>query len=313
MGEEREQLDKKVREWLEHEGYPLEFQVAKKFQENGFAIRQGSYVNDPNADAPREIDVVAYRDAHTNQQLLRVNHIVECKWSKDKPWVIFTSPRGLSPAACIAQTIASKLGSAILWKEAGLKQLQDLELFLTPKNSGFNGRQAFSKDGIDRFYTTMQSVVSATKFDVDDYDSPHRKAGVFPKNAVVGFPVIVIQGELFETYLDPKSSDLVLKRAPHIRCHWSGAKEWDLHATVDIVTFEHLDKFLATRSAQVETLLRIMQLSVDEITKCIAARSIESLNITKGSRGVVGLHPLFREFVTKRKMLKPPDSDSASK
>jgi hypothetical protein len=309
MSDDAEQLDKKVREWLEHEGYPLEFRVAKKFQENGFAIRQGSYVKDPNSDAPREIDVVAFRDGHSKQHLLRVKHIVECKWSKDKPWVVFTSPHGISPSACITQTIASKFGSAILWKEAGLKQLQDLELFLTPKNSGFNGRQAFSKEGIDRFYSAMQSVISAAKFDVDDYDNPNRKPGQLPKAAVVGFPVIVIQGDLFEAFLDPKSSDLVLRRAPHIRCHWKGSKEWSLHATVDIITFEHLDKFLTTRSAQVETLLRIMQMSVDEITKCIENNSIESLNITKGSRGVVGLHHLFREFVGNQKALKPPNTD----
>jgi hypothetical protein len=290
-------------------GYPLEFQVAKKFQESGFAIRQGSYVNDPNADAPREIDVVAFRDAHTKQHLLRVKHIVECKWSKDKPWVIFTSPQGISPAACVTQTIASKLGSAILWKEAGLKQLQDLELFLTPKNSGFNGRQAFSKEGVDRFYSAMQSVVSATKFDVGDYDSPNRKTGMLPKSAVVGFPVIVIQGDIYEAFLDHKSSELVLKRAPHIRCHWRGSREWNLHATVDIVTFDNLDKFLTTRAVQVATLLRIMQISVEEITKCISAGSIESLNITKGSRGVVGLHHLFREFVGKQKALKAPGTD----
>lgn len=82
---------------------------------------------------------------------------------------------------------------------------------------------------------------------------------------------------------------------------------------MDIVTFEHLDKFLSTRAAQVETLLRLTQLSVEEITKCIAAGSIESINMTEGSRGVVELHPLFCEFVTKRKMLKSSDSDSASK
>jgi len=36
-------------------GYPLEFIVAKKFQANGFAVRQGSYLNDPNADAREEL------------------------------------------------------------------------------------------------------------------------------------------------------------------------------------------------------------------------------------------------------------------
>lgn len=312
MSDDAEQLDKRVREWLEHEGYPLEFQVAKKFHEAGFAVRQGSYIKDPNSESPREVDVLAFRDGHSKKRLLRVYHVVECKWSKDKPWVVFTNNHGIAPSACITQTIASHLGSAILWKEAGIKHLQDLELFSTPARSGFNGRQALSKDGNDRFYNAIRSVVSAAKNVVDEYDNPRRKSGHLPEVAAVGFPVIVVQGELYEVFLDSKSSDLQLNRTPHVRCHWKGSKEWPLHATIDIVTFEHLGKFLTTRSSQVETLLRIMQMSLEEIVQCVESSSIESLQISEGPRGVVGLHHLFREFVGKQKALKFPEKGKAS-
>jgi hypothetical protein len=305
--------NKRVREWLEHEGYPLEFQVARKFRDAGFVVRQGTYVKEPGLEAPREIDVIAFRDGHLERYLLRVSYVVECKWSKDKPWVVFTSHHGMATSACVAQSIASDLGSAILWKDAGVKYLQDLDLFETPVRSGFNGRQALSKDGNDRFYNAIRSVVSAAKNVVDEYDDPNRKSGQLPKIATVAFPVIIVQGDLYEAFLDPEDNDLQLKRTPHVRCHWRGSKEWPLHATVDIVTFDHLDKFLETRSSQVETLLRIMEMSLKEIVQCVKSNSIESLQISEGPRGIVGLHPLFQEFVGKQKALKPPETSAPSK
>ena len=308
MSDGRTELDRRVREWLEHEGYPLEFQVGKRFNDSGFAVRQGSYVRDTDSDTLREVDVLAHLSTHSDQHLLRVYHVVECKWSKDKPWVVFTRSGGIAPSACVTQSIASLLGSAILWKEAGLKELHSLDLFAIPERTGFNGRQALSKDGSDRFYNSIRSVVSAAKNLVDSYDNPSRKSRVIPRNAVVAFPVIVVEGDLYETFLHSKTGSLELKRAPHIRCHWRGSKEWSLHATIDVVTFDYLEKYLATRSAQVQSLLRRMRLSLSEITRCVEKKSIHSLKISEGSRGVVGLHRLFCEFIPARKKLPPPKS-----
>ena len=318
MSESGDQLDAKVREWLEHEGYPLEFRVAQKLRNARFAVRQGSYIRDSEQNAPREIDVLAFLDGRVKKRLLRVYHVIECKWSKDKPWVVFTSDQRMAPAACITQTIASEFGSAVLWKEAGLLYLQELEVFATPKRSGFNGRQALTKEGADRFYSAMKSVVSLTKSLVDSYDDSNRKRRTLPEAVAVGFPVIVVQGELYEAFLDTKSGDIALQRTPQVRCHWKGSSEWTLHATVDVVTFDHLDVFLKTRSAQVETLLRIMETSVREVVQCVEKNSIELLNVTQGSRGVVGLHPLFSEFLNEKpglssllKNMKSADRDGA--
>src|ERR1700687_1334235 len=100
-------LPAKVRAWLDEEGYPLEFATAATFRRHGFAVRQGMYIRE-KGDA-REIDVAASRNAKRNG-LRRVYHVVECKWSKDKPWVVFTGPGGMAASACITQTISSLLG-----------------------------------------------------------------------------------------------------------------------------------------------------------------------------------------------------------
>jgi len=47
--------------------------------------------------------------------VVRVQQAVECKWSADKPWVIFTSRFGsLAPSAAVTQTICSLYGVWVL-------------------------------------------------------------------------------------------------------------------------------------------------------------------------------------------------------
>jgi len=142
--EKSKPLEERLREWLDEEGYPLEFSTAHVFRTAGFSVRQGTYVRSEDSETPREVDVTASVDCSDSESLIRVYHVIECKWSQDKPWVVFTDRRGMGPAACVTQTISTLLGSAMLWKDAGLESLHKLDLFATPTRSGFNGRQAFS-------------------------------------------------------------------------------------------------------------------------------------------------------------------------
>ena len=81
-------LPDKVREWLSSEGYPLEFVTAHTFRDNKFNVRQGRYVHDPNSGTPREVDVLAQETFDLEDSFMRISYPVECKWSRDKPWVI---------------------------------------------------------------------------------------------------------------------------------------------------------------------------------------------------------------------------------
>lgn len=186
------------------------------------------------------------RDAQAPGYLVRVCHVIECKWSRDKPWIVLTSPHGhMAAAACVAQTISNSLGSAILWTLAGDPVLHDLDFFSTPERPGFSGRQAFSK-GNDLFYAAVQTIVHALTFLMKQYDDDDDASQLrnLPKNAVLAFPIIVVDGEIFEAFFDSQRDQMRIEATKWVRCHWRGARSWRLHATIDIVSLAHLDEFL---------------------------------------------------------------------
>lgn len=294
-------LKAKLTAWLDTEGYPLEFRTASAFRRAGFQVRQGEYVR-MDSEAVREVDVAAVKTAFGKEQFVRVYHVVECKWTKDKPWIVFSGPGGISPSACVTQTFGSLLGESILWTIAGLDQLHALSLFKTPQRPGFNGRQAFSK-GNDVFYNAMTSVTSLAKQVALRYDSGRRTAGTVPNSAVVTFPVIVIDGNLFEAWFDDTTNSVQLQDRKSVRLHWRGSPAWSLHATVDIVVADHLDEFARQRAEEVMALLDAMATTRDQIARCFEVRSLSPLEITKGGRGVVGLPPLLYEVTQMQRAL----------
>jgi hypothetical protein len=127
--QQHDDLQHRLAKWLSEEGYPLEFRTAHEFGQAGFEVRQGGYIRSRDGSPPREIDVQAFKSLRSEGMHLRVYHIVECKWSGQKPWVVFTAERGIMPTACVAQTFGSLLGNAILWTEAGCELLHSLDLF----------------------------------------------------------------------------------------------------------------------------------------------------------------------------------------
>jgi hypothetical protein len=177
----------RVTSWLNSEGYPTEFRAANTFQKYGFHTRQATYVRGDVEGSKREIDVLASITVHASWGFLRIAYVAECKWSADKPWVVFTSPtHQMAPSACIAQTISSKLGEAILWAVAGDESLQSLHMFSTPMAGGVGGRQAFSK-GNDVFYSAVQAAVSNSTSYIAEYDQGRRHKGRMPEAGVVAF------------------------------------------------------------------------------------------------------------------------------
>ena len=96
----------------------------------------------------REIDVLAVADLHRpGEPLIRCEFVVECKWSEDKPSVIFTSRSGhMAPTACIAQTISSSLGSAAAWTLAPEEECHAMKVFRTPASPGLVVDKHFERE-----------------------------------------------------------------------------------------------------------------------------------------------------------------------
>ncbi len=91
-----------------------------------------------------------------------------------------------------------------------------------------------------------------------------------------------------------------------------GAPAWHLHATVDIVASSHLEHFAQQRHSDVTHLLSVMKAARKEIAQCFQDKSLDGLNVTKGARGIVGLHRLFREIHNVQKRLEAPEPETDS-
>jgi hypothetical protein len=292
-----DKLEENVKQWLNEQGYPTEFRAANICRRHQFRVWQGFHVRDEKSGVPREIDVVASRDYPSREHVVRIEHVIECKWSKDKPWIVFTSPNArIGATACAAQTIGDLLGSSAMWAIAGDSELHSLDYFYTPERPGFGGRQAFSK-GVDHFYSALAAVTELSLLLAHRHDRPNRKLGRIPTNTTLAFPVIVVEGQLFEAFFDEKADDIQLVSRDRVRCHWRGAASWDFITTVDVVTLDHLDEFMKLRSAQIDLLLARLKNARDEIERCSVERSLKKLTVHGGSRGVLGLPELLLELV----------------
>jgi hypothetical protein len=134
------------------------------------------------------------------------------------------------------------VGSSVLWHIAGEEEIDELSLFDTNKPNGFSGRQAFTKDS-DLFYNTVQSIITKTVLSLRKYDS-NIYSEVFDYIAI-GFPLIVIDGLLFESKFNGEEDKVELVETTHSRIHWKGSKLWKYHATVDIITKDYLPTYVA--------------------------------------------------------------------
>lgn len=90
MTDEQPQLDEEVRRWLETSGRALELRVAREFRRRDADVEPSVGYTDVATGKLREADVVAtFTWAGLDSVPCTLTTGVECKSSKDKPWVAF--------------------------------------------------------------------------------------------------------------------------------------------------------------------------------------------------------------------------------
>jgi hypothetical protein len=261
------ELPDKVKAWLEGEGYPLEFATANAFERSGFETRQGMYLSMPRTNAFREIDVVASRMAQNEEVTCRVSIVVECKWSRDKPWVVFTSRLGRSSwQEKVAYVVSSPLGAAALWNLMRDDRLRQLRFFEPSRRIGFSGRQAFS-DKQDLFYSTVQGIVSAAI----SYARTELAVPQTNKNARGGahvvFPLVVLDAPLFECYFE--DGNLKVDAVESVQVQWRGSDVVSGPVIVDIVTAEALANYVDMIASHADALLYALRSSAERVIKAL--------------------------------------------
>ena len=187
------ELTEKIRDWLETQGYPLEMKVASALRKVGFNVMQSQYYIDPETDVPREIDIIAYKNDVRGE--CEISFLIECKVSKKKPWLLFSSEEALQRNIFFNFAVLS---------ESAINNLLNLNKEITHQIPWMRKRgriaygltQAFTS-GDDYPYKASLNVLKAAVSKKLEF----KKSKSFtPIN--VFFPVIIMDGEIFECFLD---------------------------------------------------------------------------------------------------------------
>jgi hypothetical protein len=258
-----------VSNWLAHEGYPLEFRVAHRFREAGFRVLQGMHIPDVDSGKAREIDVIGLKSLEMGETTFYFVCLIECKWSKSKPWVLFSSSeKDRGGCSLIAETIASDLGEVVVHILAADQQLQEDRFFESMQTTSYGGRVAFTKENnSDLFYSTVQSVISKAML-IAKADDPKSIEDSMTEFGSIVFPVVVVDGELFEASYNPETDNVNLEKREHMRLRWSARGSAD-HA-VNIVGFEFLERFIRTLAQTADTVLEKSKPIIGQLIECFA-------------------------------------------
>jgi len=188
-------LKKKIQKWLKDQGYPLEMRVATSFRKKGFDVIQSHFYSDPENEIYREIDIVASLPEFTG--IIDISFVIECKSSKKKPWLLFTSEHVLEGwnilnSFCIHSKPCRK---ALIDK--GIETVIRLPWMKKKDRVAYGITQAF-KTGEDVTFKASTSVLKA---------AIARKKYLHERNLVplvFVFPIIVLEGSAMECFIDGK-------------------------------------------------------------------------------------------------------------
>lgn len=284
MSKNRSELSKRLSKWLEREGYPLEMMVAQTFRRAGFVTIQSEFYDDPETGKSREIDVSAWMQRELHDILVRVQFCIECKLSKDKPWVMFTSSDiRLADPARISQRAASILGLALLVSISQREDICNLPVFQIPERPGYALTQAFST-GHDVPYTAVISAAKASLAEAKDANRWSRTVG--PACEIV-FPVVVIDGLLFECYLK-EAGEVVVEEIEAGTLVWRSPVVGMPHTIVQVVTLPAIGNFVREAFETSYALLEKCENEILELSKKIPADAprYESSRMNKPNQAI---------------------------
>lgn len=217
------ELQNKLRDWINTQGYPMEMRVARIAERCGLRVSQGFHYYDVESQTHREIDVMASR--HVDLELpaarLTVRVVLEVKASvvNPKPWIVLASEHShMNPIAAVAQRYLTDYGSSWWSKNASRDPLiQQLRMFALDDQPGYSLVQAnFNRKESreDRAFAAMMQLTKAATGICDWMDMP-------PVDGTIGLvlPMLVIEGPLYRCTM-AGDGELVLEEVDSVTLLW---------------------------------------------------------------------------------------------
>lgn len=254
------EFEKKIINWLDKSGFPLEMRVAKIFQRYGFNCTQSDFYKDPETNEFREIDIIAGKAIHSSNYniMVTVKFIIECKHSDGKPWLIFISENN--------SNIHHYTYPMYYWYsnefEIPLLEIAEQKLFdnIFPSfhlnnKIGHGMTQCFSS-GTDNAYKAINSVCKSA---TDELTRRHKESEEFnQKRYELVFPTIIVDNELIEYDLDENYSHKLIE-VNEAKLAWSRNYYSPLSKGIIIIKEQCLEEYLKEVSKSIDWLFSYMK------------------------------------------------------
>ena len=265
-------LQAKVKKWLQEQGYTLEMRVAKAFREANFEVTQSEYYKDTETDSYREIDVIATKGTLIDHRLIDFNYIVECKYTKDKPWVIFTVPsrKGFPSSLATEGRLSTDKGKIMLLEITTIDDAKNNTIFKLPERLGYGVTRALS-NGKDQAFEAVTVASKAALSTIDNIDNKWNKKGITSRIAIA-WPVVILAGELFEAYLT-EQNEIRVKPATWGTLVQRSPRFPNEHCVIDIVPEAHLSDYLIRIDIGWSTLAPLIQSKLKSLKKILKNES----------------------------------------
>jgi hypothetical protein len=240
----------KVKKLLEKQGYPFEMFVAKAFLDEGLDIVSAEYFIDKDSGEYREIDLHSYFQWTSKKICYSIRFIIECKVSKEKPWVICRTDPEADGDYMLIHCHGDKLGDELLAKYNFDEELMGLPIISKKHNAGNTLVEIHEEKGKPSMaYAALQKVSKALYSHIADRPYTHSAGRDLCE---IYIPVIALDGNLFEAHLE---TDLVVNTVA------SGVITWhypinERLTVVHVVTKEGISDFIRTAKRTADVLFK---------------------------------------------------------
>lgn len=231
--------------------------VANEFEDNGFSVYQSTYYKDPESGKSREVDVVARKGVCTGNIFADIQFVIECKTSKEKPWIVFTRKNKIIDWEYMNWYCTSKLGWDYVLSASIDGKFDELSLtYHKRERIGYGITQAFTT-GEGLSYRALQIIGNCAAAFADKANK--KKFDVVE----IIIPVIVIQSPIYEAHLD--KGELVLEEVKESVVLWDTIIKEQVGISVHIVIYDNINNFAKLAGSTAEKLCQDWKQNLDSI------------------------------------------------
>jgi hypothetical protein len=283
-----EALETKLLNWLEAQGYPLEFEVARRFGRAEWNVLHESVFKDPTSEKLRAADLEAWRIVanESGEVFARVTLWVQCKKTDSTPWIVFQSHQVGDVEEGRPNTLCGR-GLIAAFAIQELAPVRSSLPTLFPQSAGVFGHSVVQaalgtkkqRRGPNRAFGTVKSALAAATASGRHIDESFLREenatpefGSAPATILdLPIPVVVIDGRLFSCELGDQGQP-VLDEVNYARVLTPEAYRAGAPALVHIIVLRELDEFLARVGEETDLALGCFQPQLESVVGRLRAR-----------------------------------------